>query len=261
MAEGLIHQTESILQNMDPITLREMDDVLFMQRTDTKYVLSSEDIPGILKEISDHYRALEIKEVRLQEYQTVYYDTPDFAMYHNHHNKRLNRYKIRVREYVSSRLAFLEVKFKNNRQETIKKRIRPALTTLDMVNGSGHFIQENSPYSPEDLKPALRNAFYRATLVHRELPERITIDLGLNYESVEDQKQIQLPGISIIEIKRDRGTEHSVMMKALRLRHIQPMGFSKYCMGTALMQPGVKTNLFRKRFRTLSKLEKNFEIN
>ena len=39
----------------------------------------------------------------------------------DHHNRRVNRNKIRFREYVGSNLTFLEVKTKNNKGKTIKK--------------------------------------------------------------------------------------------------------------------------------------------
>ena len=45
-------------------------------------------------------------------------------MYLAHQNGRVIREKIRVRTYVSSGLTFLEVKNKNNKGRTDKKRIR-----------------------------------------------------------------------------------------------------------------------------------------
>jgi len=260
MGKNLLQQTEELLDSMDTISLEEMDHVVLMRRTDTKYVLPSDQVPELLKEVSGSYRVLNIQDLKMQEYQTVYYDTPDFSMYHHHHNQRLNRYKIRVREYVSSGITFLEVKFKNNKRETIKKRIKPGETPLTMVNGFKDFLEKNSPYSPEELQPALENSFIRITLVHREIPERITIDLNLIYKRTDQEKNIRLPGVSIIEVKRNRDSNHSDMVKALHYRHIQPMGFSKYCMGTALTQDSVKKNLFRKRLRQLSKMDENFKI-
>jgi hypothetical protein len=96
--------------------------------------------------------------------------------------------------------------------------------------------------------------------VNKVLPERITIDLGLKYESAEGKKQLDLPKISVIEVKRNRDAMYSDMIVALQNHHIQKMGFSKYCIGTALTRPEVKINLFKTRLRELSKLEESFVI-
>lgn len=40
------------------------------------------------------------------------------TFYHDHHNGKLNRFKIRQREYMDTKTSFLEVKFKNNQRRT-----------------------------------------------------------------------------------------------------------------------------------------------
>ena len=44
--------------------------------------------------------------------------------YNDHHNQRVNRHKIRFREYVDSGLIYLEVKCKTNKGKTVKKRLK-----------------------------------------------------------------------------------------------------------------------------------------
>ena len=58
----------------------------------------------------------------IHDYKSLYYDTEDWKFYLDHHNGRVNRNKIRFREYVGSKLTFLEIKLKNNKGKTIKKR-------------------------------------------------------------------------------------------------------------------------------------------
>jgi SPX domain protein involved in polyphosphate accumulation len=67
---------------------------------------------------------LEINGARLHHYQTLYFDTRDFALYSQHHNGQRARYKVRVREYLDSEMAFLEVKRKTNQNRTIKSRLQ-----------------------------------------------------------------------------------------------------------------------------------------
>ena len=112
------------LDSFDPISLSEMDDVTLMNRADTKFVFSITTLLKVIHKLSYHYRVLEIKGVRLSAYQSLYFDTDDFQFYHQHHNGKTNRNKVRYREYIDSNLSFLEVKRKNNKGKTIKKRIQ-----------------------------------------------------------------------------------------------------------------------------------------
>ncbi|MEX0986550.1 MAG: polyphosphate polymerase domain-containing protein [Bacteroidales bacterium] len=251
-------KVENVIRAMDRITLEEMDHVRLMRRRDIKYIVPTQTVPGLLEKINDKYRVLEIDGERIHPYSTLYYDTPELSMYHAHHNRRMNRYKVRIRRYVTSNLSFFEVKYKNNRGETIKRRIRPG--EKDDITGekSVKFLGENSPYKVNELQPALENYFKRITLVHHTIPERITIDLELHYNHVDGLRNLQLPGFSVIEIKRDRDAIQSYMIDQLRKNHIQPVGFSKYCLGTAMMVPSVKNNLFMKRMRQIEKFDLSY---
>ena len=58
------------------------------------------------------------------DYKSLYFDTEDRKFYNDHHNQRVHRHKVRYREYVDSGLVFLEIKCKNNKGKTIKKRLK-----------------------------------------------------------------------------------------------------------------------------------------
>ena len=254
----LSKQVAEVLGNMQSISLNEMEHVRLMRRRDVKYVVPSVAVPDLLQRVQDAYRALEVGKRRIHDYHTLYYDTPELSMYHEHHNRRLNRYKVRVRKYVDTDLSFFEIKFKNNKGETIKRRIRPVNADELTEERTEKFLANNSPYSISEINPALQNYFKRITLVHKNAPERITIDIELTYSNVRGNMDVELPGFSVVEIKRDRDANHSDMITALRREHFQSIGFSKYCIGTALIQPGVKKNLFKNRIRQLGKFEESF---
>ena len=114
-----------------PITLDEMSGVKLLNRTDTKFVTNVPTLMRLLEMASDEYYAQDIDGARIAPYYTVYFDTDDCAMYHCHEAGHANRQKLRVRSYVDSDLHFLEVKTKNNRGRTKKKRL-----TLDNFNPS-----------------------------------------------------------------------------------------------------------------------------
>jgi len=55
-------------------------------------------------------------------YKSEYYDTQDSQMYLNHHNRKGERSKIHIREYVHSCERFLEINDKSNKGFLIKNR-------------------------------------------------------------------------------------------------------------------------------------------
>ncbi|HEX3009663.1 MAG TPA: VTC domain-containing protein [Bacteroidales bacterium] len=112
------------LSAFEPIDLKEMDSVELMNRTDTKYVFNLQLLPEILDEAKSRYRVLEINNDRFFTYKTTYYDTSDYELFNNHVLGRLNRHKIRHRTYESTGVSYLEVKFKSNKDRTIKWRIK-----------------------------------------------------------------------------------------------------------------------------------------
>lgn len=253
------NDVEGIATVIDPISLAEMDHVKLMRRQDAKFVIPAAFVSGLLRDIAPLYRVLEIGGKRIHPYHTIYYDTDELKMYHEHHNGRLNRYKVRTRTYLTSDIAFIEVKFKNNKEETIKRRIRTATPDNITQERTGKFLKANSPYTIHEIEPVLENHFKRITLVHKTIPERVTIDIELGYKRPGTNSDISLPGLSVVEIKYERDSPHSDMISYLRRRSFQSMGFSKYCIGTVLNNPLVKSNLFKQRMRRIAKIERTFD--
>jgi len=243
----------NLLSQFQSISLKEMDTVKLMNRTETKFVFHYSQLPIILKAVSSHYRILQINNQRIASYKTLYFDTPDFKNYTDHHNGKLNRFKIRIRHYKDSGLFFLEKKLKNNKGRTIKKRI-PVTDIFEEIPEIGKiFIKQHTGLNPDHLAPKLLNHFQRITLVQPTNKERITIDIGLGYSDTK-QQQIQLQNIVIAEIKK-YGRTHSVMEQLFRQEHIHPTGFSKYCTGIASLYPEIKHNRFKYKLSQIKKIE------
>ena len=160
-----------------------MDAVKLMNRTDTKFVFPLKTLIKILPKLVEHYRILEINGVRLNAYRSLYFDTEDFQFYHQHHNGKTNRNKVRYREYIDSGLSFLEVKRKNNKGKTIKKRIKVKEITKSLDGSNLDFV--NKVIGPEiPLKPQHWNKFSRITFVHKRRKERLTIDVNFRFEDI-----------------------------------------------------------------------------
>lgn len=243
----------AVVKEFAPITLAEMDSVKLMNRIDTKYIVSTRRLPEILAEVKDIYRILEIDKQRELEYRTTYYDTPEYAMYTAHQNGKLNRFKIRTREYVVSKIHFLEVKFKNNKGRTLKERVKRADGDLEFHENETGFLADSAPFTVDDLIPKLWNRFTRLTLVHRTAQERLTIDFDLSFKN-EDDASVEVPQLSIIEVKQDKYTADSHIIKVLRKHHISEMRVSKYCIGTAMLNPWIKRNRFKEKLLAIDKL-------
>ena len=228
---------ESILKPYAPINLGEMEAVALLRRVDTKYVLSTQQLVQALHNLKDQYRVLEIRGCRLNRYHNLYFDTPDFELYHQHHKQQRNRYKVRCREYVDTELTYLEVKRKNNRDQTIKSRLKTGEFISDLSEKVDDFLSENYPFDRQSLQPVLWNDFMRITLVSNRTVERLTLDINLQFSN--GWEQIGLPGVAVAEVKQDGFSIHSDFMQQMRAMKIQPQRFSKYCLGiTRFLPPG-----------------------
>ena len=238
-----------------PISLTEMSDVRLMNRMDTKYTTSFSLLPELLGRLQDGYFVQEINGSRINSYHTVYLDTPDRRMYLDHHNGRRMREKIRVRAYLDSQHAFLEIKNKNNKGRTRKKRMELPEIYAYKHKEAESFVEKNTTYSFENLAPRLESHFYRITLVNRNKTERLTIDMNLAFRNPSTGRERCLDDLVIIELKQD-GYISSFAKKQLSDLRIHPVGISKYCLGTILTVPEVKSNRFKGRMIQLNKIRK-----
>lgn len=244
-----------IVNSMTPISLDEMKEVRLMNRIDTKYLVTSDQLVSILNGVRGHYYAQEAEGNRFSPYRTVYYDTPDLMMYIIHHDKHLVRDKVRVRTYVDSDLTFCEVKHKTNKGRTKKKRlqIQPDINIVKDPETVA-FLKEHQPYPVDSLSPQLETAFDRITLVNYEKTERLTIDCNLNFRNFTAGTQASFDDLVVMELKQD-GRARSEMKQVLLDLRIKPYKISKYCIGTAMTRPEVKQNRFKKKIRRINKLK------
>jgi hypothetical protein len=246
-----VNQIKDILLQGDPISLKEMDKVALMNRTDTKFVLAEKTLIEVLEQVIPYYSVLEINGVRINKYETLYYDTPDFKFYLRHQNGKKNRLKIRKRSYVDSHLTFLEVKFKSNKDRTIKDRTKLQELLMPLDQGHLDFIETETGFHDE-LEPKLMNSFSRITLVGKVHNERITIDTQLQFNF--DGREALLPGVIIVEAKQEKANRHSYFIQELKRRVVRPESISKYCIGAALLYPELKQNNFKEKLIKLRKI-------
>ncbi len=250
------------LQDFDAITLDEMSGIRLMNRTDTKFVTTVSMLGRLLRLAVADYRMQEIGGERLSPYYTVYFDTPQMDMYRRHETGHADRQKLRIRSYVSSGINFLEVKTKNNHGRTRKKRV--SMRNFDALHPDHHisfsenstyrdFLASNLLYDAATLHECVENRFDRITLVNRAKTERLTIDTSLRFHNLVSGRSLSLPNIAIIELKRD-GLARSPILAMLRQLRIKPMGFSKYCLGSAMTNLSLPRGRIKQRLRAVEKL-------
>jgi hypothetical protein len=240
-----------ILQTFEPISLKEMEGVKLMNRTDTKYVFPFSKFEEFMKEIKPYYKILEINGSRLCRYETLYYDSEDHKLYYEHHRGKLNRYKIRHRTYVGSGIGFLEVKFKNNKGRTIKTRIPHRDVPVGWKDESENFLITELPFDPHILRPMIWINYHRYTLVNKNGGERVTLDLGLEFQK-NDRTQ-KLGRMVIAEVKQDKRVQ-SPFSDMMKKHHVREGSISKYCMGMAFTLQELKKNNFKMKIRNIQKI-------
>ncbi|MFM7221873.1 MAG: polyphosphate polymerase domain-containing protein [Bacteroidota bacterium] len=220
---------DQVLNEFERCRLEDLPaELVYSGRKDIKYPMNTEQAIEVLSHLDSDYRVMSYQGTLVQHYCTDYFDTPDFVYYLDHHRGKLNREKQRRRTYQDG-TSFWEVKRKNNRGQTIKTR------NTNRVEASDGLIQQ------------LHVEYDRITLFSKDFSEKITVDVNLcfsrNHQEFQDQHLI---------VMESKGTSHhrspfNVLMREL---HIRPNGFSKYCVGMALLFPSLKSNNFKQLLRS-----------
>ena len=255
-----ISSTSGVIASMEAISLEEMDAVKLMNRIDTKYVTTEGTALKIFRDAAAMgYRACEIEGKRVTSYHSMYYDTPDLEMFRIHRSGRKVRQKIRVRTYRITGMTFLEVKRKNNKGRTKKKRMRlpEGYSLTDRWSKEAEeFVGKESWYRLQEVSPACSTDFRRVTLVNKERTERITFDASLEFTNPRTGREARLEDAVIIELKQD-GRADSTMRRILLEHRVHPLRVSKYCMGTVLTDPTVHPGRFKEKIRGIEKITGN----
>ena len=245
-SNGLIEQR---LAAFKPISLLEMSTHNLQKRIDTKYLFTTETLALILPILKADFYILEIDDKRIQTYENLYFDTESYVFYNKHHNGHTNRYKVRKRFYRDSNLTFLEVKHKNNKSVTNKKRIRLPSDRKNIKK----FITENLPKEYKYLVPVLRNSYKRISLISKEGVVRLTLDIDLSFSNPEFSNHKAVSGLAIAELKRSSHAKSESFERVLKYFEIKQSSFSKYCIGCSIFNHNLKKNRFKPILNQLRK--------
>ena len=247
-----ISSLQNLLKDHQTLSLADLEKVKLLDRQDTKFVFNQVQLPLILDKIKPFYRILEINNELLFTYDNTYFDTDDFLFYNQHHNEKRERYKVRFRKYSSNSNTFFEIKIKNNKNRTVKKRLM-----VDEMNGclGGREIELVSNIiglQPNKLTTKLNIQFSRITLADNSFNERLTIDTNLSAKNGSSSKIFDKLVIS--EIKQKKYNPKSQYIQILRDLRIPEMRFSKYCMCMLHVNKEIKYNRFKPKLLQINKI-------
>jgi hypothetical protein len=241
-----------LLNDFQGVSLKELDKVKLLDRQDTKFVFNQIQLPLILEKIKPFYRILEINNDRIFTYDTTYFDTDDFLFYNQHHNENRKRFKVRFRKYSSNNKSFFEIKIKNNKNRTLKKRLLVDEMNEYLGEQERDLVSRIIGLPPDQLTPKLKLEFSRITLTDNSFNERLTIDTNLSAKNGINSKIFDQLVIS--EIKQKKYDTKSDFIQILRGLKIQEMRFSKYCMGVLHLNDNVKYNRFKPKLLQINKI-------
>ncbi len=233
-------------------TLKELNNVQLLNRNDTKYIFHQKNLSPLLEKLSPFYKILKIDDTYTFSYDNHYFDTEDFLFYHQHHNEKRNRYKVRYRSYGTTGENFFEIKTKNNNDRTLKKRIPVNKWKQNLGEKEIKLITENIKISPYSLIPKLNIQFNRITLVDINFTERLTIDMHFSVENKKNHKKFD--NLIITEIKQNKYNVKSKFIQFLRDMKIGEMRFSKYCIGIISVNNDIKKNRFKPKLLQINKI-------
>lgn len=240
------------LADFAPVSLQAIGPLTQIDRCDTKFLLSQGKLLALLASLRRDYRVLDVGGVRLHRYRTLYFDTAGFDLYRRHQRSSRSAVKVRSRQYVDSGRSFFELKRKIGPRRTVKERTETPDIVTELTAAEGSFIAARARVDTERLQPTIWNRFERITLMSKTSPERVTLDVGVHFDIRTGA--IRIPGVVVGELKQERLDRTSAFFGHMRSLGSRPTGFSKYCVGAALLYPQLKRGQVRPKLRMLAKL-------
>ena len=232
-----------MLSEFNEHSLEEQRAVSLPYRFDIKFPLPVTFLPELLRHFASSHSILQYSGHRVFTHQNTYFDTPDWDLYSQHHNGKLNRFKYRHRRYLETKLEFLEIKVKTNKRRTRKQRIP---------------WRCNQPIEVPDvdfkLVPKLYVNYRRITLWDQETDERLTLDFDILFQRIDAETKVGVPNVLIAECKRADLVKPSRFAQQLKAKKYYPRSISKYCVGVCLTDDSsLKCNRFKGLISELNK--------
>ncbi len=234
---------ENIVNSYQGIDLKELSKVDFDARVDTKFMFSVDKLPLFLEALKGQVCVLELGKKRQFHYKNLYFDYSNFEFFRKHHAGYLNRIKVRSRQYSENGPFVFEIKKKNNKSKTEKKRISLPSFADSKSDLTEKYLNEQLGIGFNDLVETIGINYSRITISDVQMTEKFTMDIDL--EATYNGKSHAFKNIAIAEIKQKRFSNKSMFVSALRGINAYPSSFSKYCAAVLVHRPDIKHNNFK----------------
>lgn len=220
-----------------------------MNRYEVKYLVATRDVPGLLRDLAPYTRPDPHSPDWGYSISSVYWDTPDFALFWEKIEGVKYRRKLRFRRYGDSPEIFVEVKGREDRT-LHKRRVRWPLERVRAAFGDGEVrvdwdLVQDDPVATEvalmierlRLEPRMAIRYRRRALFGQFDPElRITFDGRILYHPrnfslerpFEEGTSVVDPRVTVLEIKYDHRAP-VWLTKAIGERGLKIVRMSKYC--------------------------------
>jgi len=240
----------STLERLAPVGLDELDaTAALLTRRDRKYIVPAGVAAQVVERLAPVSRVLEIDGRRWFRYESVYFDTPDRVSYLAAARRRPRRFKVRTRSYLDTGRCLLEIKTRDPRGRTVKRRHEHPIAMRDDLDPSGRAFVGACPLIGERsdaFEPALITDYSRATLLVGAAGVRVTLDRDLRAQAAVGPIA-SLSGMVIIETKTGgRPSEADRVLWSLGHR---PTRVSKFGTSLAVLHPDLPSNRWTRALR------------
>jgi hypothetical protein len=251
MSSDLLEKIEHVLTPFERLGLNDFGDGRFAERRDRKFPCHINKVAGIIKGLEDHYDMITPNDDSISAIGTLYFDTPEYDFFQDHHRGKGNRLKVRFRKYPDTKTSFLEVKKKSIKGLTLKERVLSPFESNEIDKEMRVFLEENGIKSSSQLEAVLEVNYRRFSFISKDRAERFSIDFEVEFNNSNGQGNFG--NLAIVEVKQPF-LETTPIIKKLRENHIREASLSKYCLSLTTLIPELKSNRFKPALRSLQAL-------
>ena len=260
---------ESQLNAKPDIGLDSMDSVALMDRFDDKYLIPYAWLPDVIDALPK-FRVLRINDGCMTRYNNLYFDTQDDRCFADHVRGKNKRFKVRIRHYTNTDVAFLEVKLRDVYGKTTKHRVSrngQDAWNAPLTKEETRFLESHLGQVAVALVPVLQSRFDRFTLADVDSGERVTMDHGLEF--VLPQKDLwtsPIPNLVVVERKQRHVNHQGPLLHSFRAQKQRraPLGrsirMSKFVLGRLSTTPELDAKSYRSGLRDIRRAQ-TFALN
>ena len=204
-------------------------DPLVERRHDVKTIVDESGLSRLIGRVPDDWQVVTASSSPLQQYHTVYFDTPDLRLFRDHRQGRLRRFKVRTRRYGDD-TVMLEVKVKGPKGLTQKLRRSHSehglIAPADVAWVSEGLERTIGHAAPQLLSPIAWTNYERTILRAPDGTERLTIDSSFTAGNGAEIVSVDSADTIIVELKSL--APRSVLLPVLHVIGARPLRLSKY---------------------------------